>query len=290
MLAGALLLSAKGVVAKLMYAQGADATTVASVRSMLAVPGFWAWAVWRMGWRRMLRVDRRDLISAAGIGFACYYVGAFINFFALTLIDASLERVILFSYPVLVVTTQIIATRRLPPARVLWAVVLTYLGIYLAVGGFAPELLRGNAYGAGLVMLCAVLVALFYLVNARVAPRIGAQCFTTYAMTAAGIGFAAHFGAVGDWSALPGQTATFWWLMALMVVGVTVLPLFLLGEGVTRIGATRSSLITTVGPAATVIMAHYALGERLHPLQLAGSALIVGGIFVLERRRAVAAQ
>ncbi len=115
--AGALLLSAKGIVAKLMYAQGADVDTVAAVRSVLAVAGFWAWACWRVGGSALVSVSPRHLLLAAGVGLLSYYVGAYVDFYALSLIDASLERVLLFSYPVLIVTVQVVVQRRLPPGR-----------------------------------------------------------------------------------------------------------------------------------------------------------------------------
>lgn len=283
--AGALLLSAKGIVAKLMYAQGADVDTVSAVRSVLAVAGFWAWACWRVGGSALVSVNPRHLLLAAGVGLLSYYVGAYVDFYALSLIDASLERVLLFSYPVLIVTVQMVVQRRLPPGRVLGALALTYAGVILAVGAFDSDLLDSNAWGAGLVLFCAATLAVFFLVNGRIGPLMGAQTFTTWAMTAAGLGFLIHFLVRQDLAVLTQQTPQFWWLMALMVVGVTVLPLFLVGIGVSRIGATRGGMISTLGPAATVVMAWLILDERLHPLQFLGSAMIVIGIFVLERRR-----
>lgn len=270
-----------------MYAHGADAITVAAVRSVLAVPGFWLFALWRGGGGQMFRLPLRTFLVVIGAGFVCYYAGAYIDFLALELIDASLERVIMFSYPVVIVTVQIIWKRRLPGRRVLIAVALTYAGVFLAVGVHNTSLLAGNARGAAMVAVSACTLALYFLINARVAPRIGSQSFTVWAMTAAGLGFGAHYLVVADLSSLAGMSAGFWWLMALMVVGVTVLPLFLMAEGVSRVGATRGGLITTVGPPATVIMAHWFLGERMTALQLLGGALIVTGIIVLERRRAV---
>ncbi|MFK7957714.1 MAG: DMT family transporter [Lysobacterales bacterium] len=282
---GAFLLSAKGIVAKLMYAQGADATMVASVRSVIAIFGFWGWAVYKVGLKPMFAVNPRHVAIAMVMGFLSYYVGAYVDFYALTLIDASLERVILFSYPILIVSFEVLRTRRLPSAATGWSLLLTYLGVMLAVGAFDGELLKGNLLGAGLVMIAAVGVAAFYLINGRYGPLMGSLQFTTWAMTAAGLGFAAHFLINANLSDLAQQTATFWWLMALMVIGVTVLPLVLMGQGVAKIGATRGGMISTLGPAATVMMAWLILGEAMHPLQLAGSAMIVLGVWLLERKK-----
>ncbi|MEM9387602.1 MAG: DMT family transporter [Pseudomonadota bacterium] len=286
-IAGAVLLSFKGIVAKLMYAQGGDPVTVAAVRSVLAVPGFWAWALFRVGPKRLFAVPPTTLLPVAGVGLLSYYAGAMINFYALTMIDAALERMLLFTYPLLVVTALAIIERRWPRLRVLVAMVVTYGGVVLAVGGLDASLLRANALGASLTLLSAAGVAAYYLVNANVSQRIGSQTFTVYAMTAAGIGMGLHLlvtRELGDLAALPGE---FWSLMMFMVLAVTVLPLFLMGVGIARVGAARGSLISAIGPASTVFAAYLLLGERLTLGQVVGSALIVAGILLLESRAAV---
>ena len=72
-------------------------------------------------------------MAAAIAGIICYYVGAMVDFWALTLIDASIERVLLFSYPAIVVLIGSIQTRRAPQTRVVFALLLTYAGIFLAM-------------------------------------------------------------------------------------------------------------------------------------------------------------
>ena len=286
-IAGALLLSLKGIVAKLIYAHGVDAITVAAVRAVLAVPGFWLYALWSVGRGRLLSADRRAVAAAMTVGFIAYYVGAYLDFYALTLIDAGLERVLLFVYPAFVVTAQALIQRRLPRANVTIAMLLTYLGVFLAVGGIDRGLLAANGFGSLLVLLAAGGVALYYMTNAAQARVIGSQVFTVYAMTAAGAGMAGQFFLTRDLATLA-MPAEAWQLMAAMVVFVTVLPLFLLGEGISRVGAVRGSLISTVGPPSTLLVAWWLLEETMAPVQLAGSALVIVGIVVLERFKRVA--
>ena len=52
----------------------------------------------------------------------------------------------------------------------------------------------------------------------------------------------------------------------------TVLPLFLMAEGVRRVGAAKASLISTLGPPATAIMAQELTSEVLAPAQWLGIA------------------
>ncbi|MEO0425640.1 MAG: DMT family transporter [Pseudomonadota bacterium] len=284
-IAGAVLLSFKGIVAKLMYAQGGDPVTVSAVRSVLAVPGFWAWALLRVGPKRLFAVPPAILLPVIGVGLLSYYAGAMVNFYALTMIDAALERMLLFTYPLLVVTALALIERRLPGRRVLVAMAVTYGGVVLAVGGLDATLLQANALGAGLTLLSAAGVAAYYMVNANVSQKIGSQTFTVYAMTAAGVGMGAHLLFTRSFADLAALPTEFWTLMAFMVVAVTVLPLFLMGVGIARVGAARGSLISAIGPAATVFAAYLVLGETLTLAQVVGSGLIVAGILVLEARR-----
>ncbi len=282
---GALLLSLKGIVAKFLYAAGMTYDTVTGIRAVLALPGFWLWGLWRLGARRLLGVDRRALLAAAFAGFLCYYLGAMVDFYALTLIDAGLERVILFSYPALVVLVRTLQAGRLPGQRVLLALLGTYTGVFLVVGGFNPALLADNLYGTALVLVCACTLAYYFIANERISGLIGSVAFTVYAMTASAGGLAAHLAIVCE----PAQfalSARAWQLMAFMVIAVTILPLFMMAEGVRLIGAQRAAMVTTVGPAATIVFAWWLLDERMLPLQLLGAGLIVAAIVFLERRPA----
>ncbi len=73
-----------------------------------------------------------------------------------------------------------------------------------------------------------------------------------------------------------------WWLFLLLVVFVNVVPLFMLAEGVKQIGAQRAGLISTVGPASTILLAAIFLGEEMLWFQYAGVVITLSGIMILE--------
>jgi drug/metabolite transporter (DMT)-like permease len=58
-----------------------------------------------------------------------------------------------------------------------------------------------------------------------------------------------------------------------------------MAEGVRRVGASKASLISTLGPPATAIMAQELTGEILAPAQWLGIALVLIGVMALEVRR-----
>jgi len=253
-----------------------------------ALPLFWAWVLWRLGPAPLARIEPRLLLASAGAGLVCYHLGALTNFYALTLIDASLERVLLFTYPALVVLARLAMTRRLPERGLVIAIALTWAGTVLAVGGLDPQTLRTNALGALLVLFCALTLVVYFLINEAVARNVSSMVFTALAMSAAGLGLAGHYTVSPGWGALGAVSPSAWGLLAALVLVATVVPMFMVAEGVRRIGAQRAALVTTVGPPSTILLAWLFLGERMMPAQLAGAALILATIAWLEwpRRRA----
>jgi drug/metabolite transporter (DMT)-like permease len=278
---GAVGFASKGIFAKFLYARGMSFETLLALRSSLSLPLMWAWVLWLKGWGSIRSASRGAVLGASLGGIICYCIGSLFNFYALTLLPASVERVILFSYPAMIVLAGMSMGRGSPSARVVIAIGLTYLGIFLTVGGFDASLVRANSTGAVYVLICAATYAFYFLVSERYVRTLGSQQFALYAMTSAGIALMLLFWIRIGWHRLHLELAD-WALMAGIVLFATVLPMFMAAEGVRRIGAQRAALAGTIGPVATLAMAAVLLGERLKPMQLAGSALIVIGILVLE--------
>ena len=284
---GAVLLAAKGLFAKALYEMGLSFHDVAAIRSVLAVPGF---AVLAWLYRSKTRTERdsasqrKDLLLAACAGFLCYYLGALANFYALTIIDASVERPLLFAYPIFVVIITTLITRQPPSARVLLALLMTSLGVVLVTGALSTNLSASQWSGMAWILFCSLSIAIYFLISGELTQRLGSGLFTLTAMTAAAGGMALHYQIFAGWESVDLSVAA-WWTLAALVVFSTVLPLFLMAEGVRRVGASQASLISTLGPPATAIMAQELTGEVLAPAQWLGIALVLIGVMALEMRR-----
>ena len=284
---GAVLLAAKGLFAKALYGMGLSFHDVAAIRSVLAVPGF-ALLAWLYRSKPTAGRDstsrRKDLLLAIFAGFFCYYLGALANFYALTIIDASVERPLLFAYPIFVVIITTLITRQPPSARVLLALLLTTLGVALVTGALNVRLTASQWSGMAWILFCSLSIAIYTLISGELTQRLGSGLFTLTAMTAAAVGLAVHYQIVAGWESVDISVAV-WWTLAALVIFSTVLPLFLMAEGVRRIGASQASLISTLGPPATAIMAQELTGEILAPAQWLGIAFVLIGVMALEVRR-----
>jgi len=281
---GAMLLAIKGVITKFIYARGMDYESVVVIRSVLAVPLFWAWALRYGAASAIMRARARAIWTAAFAGALCYSLGSLLDFYALTLIDASLERALLFTYPAMVVIAGAFISRRPPSLRVSGAIALTWVGVALAVGALDGELLSANVTGAVCVLLCAGTFATYFLISERYTREVGSLAFTVFAMTGAAVALVLWY-VPRHWSWPAAPDAGSWALIGLLVVFSTVAPVLMLAEGVRRIGAERGAIVSTVGPPFTILVAWLAIDERLSLNQLAGTALIVGGILVVELAR-----
>jgi drug/metabolite transporter (DMT)-like permease len=281
---GAAGFASKGVFAKFLYADGWSVEAVMTTRAVLSLPVMAAWAYLRLG-RALFASARPAAVAGAALaGALCYYVGARMDFQALTTLDAGVERVLLFSYPAEVVLLYALIYRQRPRASVLAAVAVTYLGILLVVSGLDLGLLRRNIDGAGLVLACALTMAVYYLASDRWAAVLGSMAFTLCALAAAttliGADYLARHGTLLP-SFAPRDAA----LMAGLVGAATVMPMLAMAESVRHLGAERAAVISTVGPPITLLLGAWLLDERLVAGQWFGVALIVAGILILEAAR-----
>jgi drug/metabolite transporter (DMT)-like permease len=280
---GAVLFASKGLFAKALYRQGVDFQTLTTLRALMSLPLF---AMLGMGRGLALRGrPRRALVLAAVAGVLCYALGALLDFYALTLVDISVERALLFSYPALVVAWTALVRRRRPTGGVLLALVLTYAGIVLVVGGFDAAVLRQNLTGSLLVLFCASTTAAYFLLGERCIPDLGSMGFTIVAMSAAAAAVTLHYLVTHPLDAVLAIGPRGWLLLSALAVLCMFLPTLMQAEGIRRIGAVRGALAGTIGPPAALLLGVVLLGERPGPGQLAGTAMIVVGILLIARPR-----
>lgn len=282
-LGGSVLLSAKGVYAKLLYAEGMDFITLMAVRGALALPFFVAWGMLQSGLAPLRGAGRNVLLITLLAGLVSFYFGGILDFYALTLIDANLERVILFTYPAMIVAVLALRRRRWPNAWVSAGLVLTTIGIVLAIGGLDEQLWHANKVGALLVLVCAVTYAGYFFANEYAGNRIGTRAFVLIVTTSATAAVWVHFLVVHDLADIR-INAHSWSLLLMLTVTSTVAPVLLLAEGVRRIGAQRGALLSTVGPPSTIAFSALFLGESLLWFQYVGIAAVLAGIILLENR------
>ncbi len=283
-LAGVLLIAvsasafgAMAIFARFAYAAGADVYGLLLVRFVLAA-GALAWVMRTRGiglppWRRVLA-----LAAMGGIG----YVGqSFCFFSALNHAQASLVALLLYLYPLFVtILAAVFLKERLTTAAVI-ALVLCSVGAGLTVGGG-----EGSPLGIALGLAAAVIYSVYIIVGARVTAGVNPIATTTVICTAAAL----VYGAVGLLrlgAGVPPQfpaSAGGWLALAAIALLSTVLAILTFFAGLQRLGAAQASMLSTLEPVVTVLLAALLLGEHIGGTQALGGGLILAGVLWLTRR------
>jgi drug/metabolite transporter (DMT)-like permease len=275
---GSVLFSAKAVIVKLAYRYGVDAATLLALRMAFSLPFFIVALAWSShGAQPLLRTDHMRLIF---IGLLGYYAASYLDFLGLQYVTAALERLILYLSPTLVVVLSALVLR-MHFGRYEWgALALCYGGIVLVF--WHDVSLEGGQVllGSGLVFASAVCYAIYLIMSGELVRRLGAIRLTAYAMCVSSFAVFAQFAVLNPISALR-QPQAVYGLSLLNALLCTVLPVFATMLAVERIGAGRASMASMIGPVSTIALAYFFLDERISIWQLAGTALVLTGIYVL---------
>jgi drug/metabolite transporter (DMT)-like permease len=162
---------------------------------------------------------------------------------------------------------------------------LTLVGVALTAPDFSAGLSGSNLTGVLWALFDALVVAVYFIASSRLL-RGNSDMLRANTWTVLGAFLLLAALALPNGMALPPGEAWIY-LIALTLVS-TVLPVFGLNAGIQKLGSTRASIIATFEPVLTIIVATIFLGERMLPIQVAGGALIVVSVILLQLRRSVA--
>ncbi|HEY8034509.1 MAG TPA: DMT family transporter [Methylobacter sp.] len=291
-LLGAFGFSAKAVLVKLAYSYShqLDAITLMVLRMAISLPFFLVVALWSANdssakTNDAQRLNRQDWLMIFGLGLLGYYIASFLDFAGLQYISAGLERLIIFLYPTFVVLFTAAGQRRAINRYQALALVLSYAGMMLVfVDNIAAMASSGLLLGSALVLASAIAFAFFLMGSGVMVKRIGSTRFTAYSMTVACLATGLHF-AVQHGVKLLNLPDKVYWVALIMAVFSTVLPAFFMNAGIRRIGAGSASIISSIGPIGTLALAFLLLGETLTLSQMAGTALVLIGVYVVSRAK-----
>jgi drug/metabolite transporter (DMT)-like permease len=282
-LAAAVTVSSKAIMVKLAYVYVVDPSTLIALRMAFSAPFFIALALWAR--TSALKLTSRDSWMIAVLGVLGGYGPMLLDFAGLVYVTAGLERVILYVYPTVVVILSAMLFKHRIAKRVWFALLATYAGVGLVVGHDILILKSGSAdtmLGAALVLASAIAYASYLVCSGWLIPRVGSSLFTAYIMLAATAASVLHYASTTHAISIFHLPRPVYWLALLMAVVATVLPAILLNAGIHRIGSSKASLISSIGPVSTIFLAYIFLGENITLLQLAGTGLVLIGVIAIS--------
>jgi len=282
-LTGSIAFSGKAIIVKLAYRHSVDAVTVLMLRMLFALPLFVALAWWAS--RDKPALTRRDVLAVVGLGFSGYYLASFLDFAGLAYISASLERLILYLNPTLVLFLGVVLHGRRVTRQQLIALGVSYSGVLLVFGRELTDLGPDVVLGAALVFGSALSYAIYLVQSGQEVTRLGALRLTGLATTVACLLCIGQFVVLRPVASVFEVPAPVLWLSLLNATACTFAPVILVMLGIERLGAGLAAQAGLVGPMSTIVMGVLILGEPMTPWIVAGTLLVLAGVTLLARWR-----
>ncbi|MCL5127903.1 DMT family transporter [Algibacter sp. L4_22] len=278
---GIVLFSSKAVMVKLAYNYNVDAISVLLLRMLFSFPFYVVIAILYRNKNNGVEVKKADYKWLLFFGFVGYYLASYFDFVGLTYIKASLERIILFLYPTIVILLNRVFLKQAISKIQAIAIGLTYIGIIIA---FSEEVnVSGSeAYLGGFFILLSAITYASYLVGSGwLIPRFGVVKFTAYAMLVSCVCVFIHYGFIGEMDVFgfPWQVYGLGFLIAIFA---TVIPSFLVSLSIKMISSSNFAIVAGIGPISTIILASIFLNESLTILQIFGALIVIGGIVFMS--------
>jgi drug/metabolite transporter (DMT)-like permease len=284
---GAVAFSGKAIVVKLGYRYGVDAITLLMYRMLFAMPFFVALAWWGNRQARKLGqailLTRSDWWAVVGLGFCGYYLASFLDFLGLQYISASLERLILYLNPTLVLLLGVVLFGHRLNRRHILGMLLSYGGVVLVLSRELKVEGTHVVLGGLLVFASAISYAVYLAYSGQWVQRLGTARLVGYASSVA------CFFCIGQFFLLKpvGVLAVPQEVLVLSLVNAvfcTVIPVVLVMLAIQRVGAGLTAQTGMIGPVSTMALAAVFLDESFTAWAVAGGVLVLLGVALASRR------
>ena len=266
-----------GIFGVIAAGEGLSIPTVLALRFALATVVVWA-VLWHRG--RFRLPSSRILATAFALGAGGHATQSALYFFRAEFMTAGMVAIVLYTYPAFVVClVAIVHPDRITPA-LLGALGLSIGGVALITGvdptGVDPR-------GVVVVLGAAFAYSLYIVVSQRALTTVDAETLTAFVLPSAAVSFVV-FGVGTDTLAMPGN-ATAWGAVLAIAILATVVPVLTFFAGISKIGASRASIISTAEPAVTFALGAAVLGEPITVVTMVGGTLVVAGVILIQRER-----
>lgn len=280
---GIFMFSAKAIFVKLVYQHNVDSITALAYRMIFSLPIYIAiWFVYRKKQVKKNDVHKKYFLAVIPLGFFGYYLSSFLDFEGLMYIDASMERLIVFVYPTLVLLLGLFLFKRAINRNQVLAISIAYLGIVIAFASkinFSEQ--TNSIYGSLLVFGSTFSYALYLVFSEKYINKLGTVGFTSLSMIVSCIAVLIHFYFSYGFTLFQ-HSMYVYVLTFLMSVLCTVIPSFMITQSIKMIGASNMAVLGSIGPISTIVLAVIFLDEQITVYQVVGTVVVIFGVLLLK--------
>ena len=276
-------LSTKSIWAKLIYLDSLSPLNVLVCRAVLSLP-FFLIPMIRFDWNS---VNKSKVFKYSFLGAILYVSSSITDFIGLLYISASLERAVLFTFPIYVFLLSSDLSRITFSKVVL--IVSTVLGLAIMFNPTVDNHLIDTLIGISLVLLSAIFWALFIIYSKRAVSNISPTIFTSTYMCITTV--LLLFGFIIDsknfTTFLTLQTHTMIYLVFLAIF-CSIIPSYLMSFGLKKINASLAAVISAMGPIVTLVLDVVILNHNLALNEIIGAIIVTACVTCLTRLNAKA--
>ncbi|HEX7714537.1 MAG TPA: DMT family transporter [Bacillota bacterium] len=264
---------------KLLYSStGVDPFFFLMLRYSFAAILMWLfiWIRRDTSWRGL---DRSSLgmITVCGVS---YTIVTSTYFVALQYIDASLNSLLTFTFPIFTPFLALLFFKQKLKLLPVIAALVGFAGCGLLIGGYRLRGAPHELMGIGLGLVSGVIYAVYTLMGQKMTVNLKPFTITTLNLSIVACFFVTlRFGWLWRYHA-PLRV----YLVALLIAVVsTILANIFYFESIRNVGAIKAGIFSSFEPFFTAILATGFLGEHLSSVQWLGAAFIIGGMIIVQR-------
>lgn len=270
-------LAFKGIIASLIFQYGLGVSELVTLRFVISAPFFLLFCL--LSWSQRSHIQRQDIPGLAALS-TLFFVGTYADAVSVKYLGAGLSRMILFLFPLFIMIYDAFRVQQIPSWEKLAVFSIAYLGIGLMILGPGLQSLTHETWiGVACGLTSALTYATFLRLNQYMLKSVRPQAINAQVALVASVMMLTLEGQSLDLSPMNGNV---WALIILLAIAATVIPFWLMLEGMRRTTAGHASLIAMVGPAITMTAAMVILNEQFSLIQWVGFALIMVGMGVLQ--------
>ena len=277
---GIVLFSAKAIMVKLAYQYEVSSIHLLLFRMLFSLPFYMIIAFYYKP-QFLDKIKKKDYLWVVFFGFIGYYLASYFDFLGLQYIKAGLERIILFVYPTLVIIISKIFLKEKISSKQIIAILITYFGVFVTFWGELQYNSETVVLGGFLIFLSALTYASYIVGSGWLIPKFGVTIFTSYAMIVSSICVIIHY-LITDRNTIVDYPYQVYVLGSMMAILSTLIPSFLVSLAIKKLGASNFSIIGSIGPISTILLAYLFLDERLTLLQILGAVIVIVGTVVVS--------
>lgn len=231
--------------------------------------------------REILKFSLKDIPHFLVVGILGVAGSNYFYYAAIKETNVSTSILVQYTAPIMVMIYAVLFQKEKLSFAKISALVLSLIGIFLAIGAYNPEIIHGNAIGIIYALIAAVSFSIFNISGKSLTEKYSIWTGLIYLLGAATL----------FWSFIntpmeilqSKYTSDDWKVFGIIALISILLPYSLYYYGLHHIQSSKAIIISTLEPVIAIISEWLFLDGRMGVIQVIGALFVITAIVVLQR-------